>query len=77
MIGRYEKKVSQLREENVNLKVKHKDIQDILSNSCLILQKLLKYLSSEKVINQNFEGTDSEKFIFNISSDIKKNISQI
>ena len=57
MIEGYEKKVSQLREENVAIKTKQKTFDDVLVGTELILNKVFKFLNNDKLFKENSSFT--------------------
>jgi hypothetical protein len=52
MIEGYEKKVSQLREENISIKTKQKKYEDILADSESILLRITKFLNKDKFMKE-------------------------
>jgi hypothetical protein len=59
MIEGYERKVSQLREESVMLKAKHKELQDLFSAFRSTLEKTHKFLTSQKSFGSRSHSFES------------------
>ena len=58
MIEGYERKVSQLREENVVLKSRHKELQEVFVQWRGMLEKVARYIGSQQVVKANGQGND-------------------
>jgi hypothetical protein len=79
MIEGYERKVSQLREENVMLKAKHKELQDLFSAFRSTLEKTHKFLTSQKSIGAHSHNSEPfhDQTVIKLTAEIKTNLGRL